>query len=82
MLPHRQEDRDAVPRAAATFPKGHPYLHVVDKLGEVSTDDTFAALFRSCGQPALAPWRLALATVLQFTEGLSERQAVDAGRAA
>jgi transposase len=30
------------------------------------------------GQPAYAPWRLALVTLLQFREGLSDRQAADA----
>jgi transposase len=32
------------------------------------------------GQPALPPWRLALVTMLQFAEGLSDRQAVAAVR--
>ena len=67
--------------ARAAFPKGHPYLRAADELGAPVTDDTFAALFRRRGQPALAPWRLALATVLQFAEGLSDRQAADAVRA-
>lgn len=67
--------------ARAAFPKGHPYLHAADALGVVFTDDTFAALFRRRGRPALAPWRLALATLLQFAEGLSDRQAADAVRA-
>jgi len=67
--------------AHAAFPKGHPYLAAADALGEVFTDATFAALFPRRGQPALAPWRLALATVLQFAEGLSDRQAADAVRA-
>ncbi len=58
--------------ARAAFPQGHPYLHAAEALGEVCTDETFAALFRRRGQPALAPWRLALATVLQFAEGLSD----------
>ena len=44
-------------------------------------DDASAAVFRRCGQPALAPWRLALATILQFAEGLSDRQTADAVRA-
>jgi len=65
----------------AAFPKGHAYLAAADALGEVFTDDAFAALFRRRGQPALAPWRLALATILQFVEGLSDRQAADAVRA-
>ena len=67
--------------AHAAFPKSHPYLSAADELGEVFTDDAFAALFRRRGQPALAPWRLALATILQFAEGLSDRQAADAVRA-
>jgi transposase len=32
------------------------------------------------GQPALAPWRLAWVTVMQFAEGLTDRQAADAVR--
>ena len=32
------------------------------------------------GRPAETPWRLALVTVLQFAEGLSDRQAADAVR--
>lgn len=32
------------------------------------------------GQPAAAPWRLALVTLLQFAESLSDRQAADAVR--
>ncbi len=67
--------------AHAAFPKGHPYLRAADELGDVFTDAAFAALFRRRGQPALAPWRLALATILQFAEGLSDRQAADAVRA-
>jgi transposase len=47
----------------------------------VFTDEDFASLFPCHGQPALAPWRLALVTILQFAEGLSDRQAADALRA-
>ena len=72
---------DTVRIARAAFPKGHPYLRAADDLGEIFTDTVFAALFRRRGQPALAPWRLALATILQFAEGLSDRQAADAVRA-
>jgi transposase len=67
--------------ARAAFPKGHPYLRLADELGELFTDEAFAALFPARGKPALAPWRLALATILQFAEGLSDRQAADAVRA-
>jgi transposase len=67
--------------AHAAFPKGHPYLSAADELGEVFTDAAFAAPFRRRGQPALAPWRLALATILQFAAGVADRQAADAVRA-
>lgn len=43
-------------------------------------DAQFAALFPATGQPAEAPWRLALVSVLQFVEGLPDRQAADAVR--
>jgi len=49
-------------------------------LGAIYKDDQFAALFPRRGQPAEAPGRLALATVLQYVEGLSDRQAADAVR--
>src|SRR5688572_26613381 len=55
--------------ARAAFPKGHPYLRLADELGDLFTDEPFAALFPARGRPALAPWRLALATILQFAEG-------------
>ncbi len=67
--------------ARAASPQAHPDLRAPDELGEVCTDAAFAALFPHRGQPAHAPWRLALATVLQFAEGLSDRQAAHAVRA-
>lgn len=73
--PHRdRQDR------AGRLPKGYPYLRVADELGAVFADSAFTALFPRRGQPALAPWLLTLATILQFAEGLSERQAADAVR--
>ena len=43
-------------------------------------DDQFAKLFPTRGQPAASPARLALVSVLQYVEGLSDRQAADAVR--
>jgi transposase len=37
-------------------------------------------LFPTHGQPAFAPWRLALVTVFQFMENVTDRQAADAVR--
>jgi len=67
--------------AMAAFPKGCACLRIGDVLGCVYEDKQFEALFPRRGQPAEAPGRLALATVLQFTEGFSDRQAADAVRA-
>ena len=49
-------------------------------LGAVFADVDFADLYPKLGQPAYAPWRLALVTLMQFREGLSDRQAADAVR--
>src|SRR5512147_1879927 len=66
--------------AHAAFPAGNLCLHIADELGNLYRDDQFADLFPNRGQPALAPARLALASVLQYVEGLSDRQAADAVR--
>jgi transposase len=55
-------------------------MQVADRLGTIDHDTPFAALFPTRGQPTAAPARLALATVLQFAEGFSDRQAADAVR--
>lgn len=67
--------------AGAAFPKGNLYLRMRDELGVLFEDADFADLFPHKGRPALPPWRLALVTVFQFLEGLSDRQAADAVRA-
>ncbi len=67
--------------ARAAFPKGNLYLTLRDKLGPIFDDEDFAGLFPKDGQPGLPPWRLALVTILQFRENLSDRQAAEAVRA-
>src|ERR687886_1149537 len=67
--------------AHAAFPKGNPSLRMRDALGPIYTNPEFAALFPNNGQPAEAPAQLALVTIMQFAEGLSDRQAADAVRA-
>ena len=66
--------------ARAAFPKGTLCLDIADALGPIYQDSQFAGLFPQLGQPAAAPAMLALATVLQYLEGLSDRQAADAVR--
>jgi len=55
-------------------------MQLRDTLGTIYTDEAFADLFPPHGQPALAAWRLALVTLFQFLEGLTDRQAADAVR--
>ena len=66
--------------AHAAFPRDHVYLRMRDEFGSIFADDEFADLFSQRGQPAEAPWRLALVTILQYVEDLSDRQAADAVR--
>jgi len=67
--------------AKAVFPEGSTFIKMRDELGTLFQDEMFVALFPKDGQPALAPWRLALVTIMQFAEGLSDRQAAHAVRA-
>ena len=77
-VPPVPDDTARIARAA--FPRGNPYL-LRDRLGPVFDDAGFADLYPRRGQPAYTPWRLALVTLLQFREGLSDRQAAEAVRA-
>jgi len=67
--------------AHAAFPKGNLYMRIRDKLGSIYDDEMFTVLYPRRGQPTISPWRLALITVMQFVENLSDRQAADAVRA-
>ncbi len=66
--------------ARAAYPKGNIYLQLRDTFGTIYQDEQFVDLYPRQGQPAEAPWRLALVSVMQFREGLSDRQAADAVR--
>ena len=66
--------------AHAAFPKGNMYLRLRDELGPIYSNPDFAHLFPTHGQPALAPARLALVTVMQIVDGLSDVEAADAVR--
>jgi transposase len=72
------EETERIARAA--FPKGNIYLRLRDEIGTIFDDPMFAPLFPARGQPAKCPWQLALITVMQFIEGLSDCQAADAVR--
>src|SRR4026208_1794588 len=67
--------------ARAAFPKGNIVTRLRDEFSILYQDEDFRRFYPSRGQPALAPWRLALITIFQFLEHLSDRQAADAVRA-
>ena len=67
--------------AQLAFPTGNVYLQMRNELGSFYDDELFANLYAAEGQPAIAPWRLALVSVMQFAENLSDRQAAAAVRA-
>jgi len=66
--------------AHAAFQGGHIYMRMRDQLGPIYHTSDFADLFPHDGQPARPPSQLALVTIMQFAEGLSDRQAADALR--
>src|SRR6516225_661531 len=66
--------------AHAAFPKGTLCLRIAHELGDLFRDQQFAELFPTRGQPAASPARLAWVCILQYIEGLSDRQAADAVR--
>ena len=71
---------DTAAVARAVFPQGTACLRLRDRLGPIFADEQFVSLFPKSGQPAECPWRLALVTLLQFGENLSDRRAADAVR--
>jgi transposase len=82
----RPESIGAIPAetarvARAAFPRGTVATRLRDEFSALYEDEDFRDLYPIRGQPGLAPWRLALVTVLQFSEHLSDRQAADAVRA-
>src|SRR3989442_1168567 len=76
--PIPEETRRLVERL---FPKGTMVTQLRDALGPIYSDEPFAHLFPKRGRAAEAPWRLALVTVLQAIEGLTDRQAAEYARA-
>lgn len=64
--------------AGLAFPKGNTYIKLRDELGPLYKDSAFASLFPVRGRPAESPGLLAMISVFQFAEGLTDRQAAEA----
>jgi transposase len=63
--------------AQRAFPKGNLSMQIRDQFGMLYQNHQFAHLFAAEGQPAIAPARLALVTVMQYIEGIGDRQAAE-----
>ena len=64
--------------ARAAFRKGGSLpIRIRDELGSWYEDGDFAAAYAVRGAPGISPAQLAMVTVLQFTENLTDRQAAD-----
>jgi transposase len=66
--------------ARAAFRKGSLAMRARDELGAWYRDADFAAAYGVRGAPGMSPAQLAMVTVLQFAENLTDRQAADAVR--
>ena len=64
--------------ARAANPKGNPYILFRDELDRIGEDEDFAKLFQEHDLLPLYSWRLALVTILQFRENLTDQQAAEA----
>jgi transposase len=66
--------------ASAAFPKGNVYLRIRDEFGPLFKDEDFGELYSYLGQGGESPAILAQVTVMQYMEGLTDRQAAEAVR--
>lgn len=81
-MPWPEPAPEVVAAVRAIYRRREPPLPVVmrDRLGELFPDAEFAPGFGVRGRPGWSPGRLALVTVLQMVENLTDRQAADAVR--
>ncbi|MER6076290.1 transposase [Streptomyces sp. NPDC001817] len=73
--PDVPEDTARVARLAALRGQAPLAMRVRDKLGELFADAEFTEAFGTRGRPGWSPGRLAMVTVLQMAENLSDRAA-------
>ncbi len=66
--------------ARAVFSRGCLAMRIGDEIGVVFENERFASAFPRRGGPAVSPGMRAMASVLQYAERLTDRQAADAVR--
>jgi transposase len=80
-VPWPEPDRLVAAAIAAKYRGQRPLAVLIrDRLGQWLRDEDFAAAFGTRGRPGWSPSRLALVTVLQRAENLTDRQAAEAVR--
>jgi transposase len=77
---NKEIPEDTVRVAKAVFRKGNRYIRLRDTFGELFSSEDFKLLFHAEGKPALGPARLALITLVQFAENLSDEGVAEAVR--
>lgn len=68
---------DEIYKAVKGRKKPHPIVAFIDEVGEVFEAADFTEMYSTLGQSAIHPAQLAIASVLQNIEGLSDRQAAE-----
>ena len=71
---------EAIQVAKAAFPEGNRYILLRDALGSLFHNPNFQHLFSHTGPSGEDPARLALITILQFAERLSDQKATNSDR--
>jgi len=66
--------------AKAVYRNGNIYLDMRDKFGHFYQDEEFSELFDHRGKRGTSPANLAMVMVMQYSEGLTDKQAVEAVR--
>lgn len=69
-----------VQMARASNPRGTVAMWVRDRLDGLFTDEDFTDWYPSDGRRGLSPAQLAMVSVLQYAENLSDRQTAEAVR--
>lgn len=69
---------DTAATAWACCPAGAPAMWMRDKVQELFSDNDFSDWYSGDGRPGVSPARLALVSVLQYAENLTDRQAARA----
>ena len=72
-----QESMNTLEIAKASFPKGNGYISLREEYGPLFYDEDFSDLYSWKGEEEIPPSYLATVTVLQYAEGLSDREAAD-----